>query len=117
MMVRSKYMYEKYEIRLARPLVEGTNELSITNDSVKNTGLSILQKKQMKENDMLRSTWIELCLSVFFLECKMKLTLRITDFLLVLLNLNITDIKLKMSVFFPESICILTVRRFLNVKG
>ena len=43
LMVRSKY--EKYEILLARPHVEGTNELSITHDSVKNTGPSILWKK------------------------------------------------------------------------
>ena len=45
-----KYMYEKYEIVLARPYVEGTNKLSRTHDSV----------KQMKQNYILRSTWIEL---------------------------------------------------------
>ena len=50
-MVRSKY--EKYEILLARPHVEGTNKLSITHDSVKDTGPSILWKnKQTKKNDM-----------------------------------------------------------------
>ena len=35
-MVRSKY--EKYEILLARPHVEGTNKLSITHDSLKKHG-------------------------------------------------------------------------------
>ena len=55
--VRSKY--QKYEIQLlAQPHVEGTNKLSITHDSVKNTGPSILWEK--KKNDMLRSLWIEL---------------------------------------------------------
>ena len=64
LMVRSKY--EKYEILLARPHVEGTNKLSITHDSIKNTGLSIILKnKQTKKNDMLRSTWIELHLGFF----------------------------------------------------
>ena len=43
LMVRSKY--EKYEILLARPHVKGTNKLSITHNSVKNTHLSILWKK------------------------------------------------------------------------
>ena len=37
LMVRSKY--EKHEILLARPHVEGTNKLCITHDSVKTTGL------------------------------------------------------------------------------
>ena len=39
-MLRSKY--EKYELLLAWPHVEGTNKLNITHDSVKNTGPSIL---------------------------------------------------------------------------
>ena len=42
-MVRSKY--EKYEILLVWPQAEETKKLSITHDSVKNTGLSILWKK------------------------------------------------------------------------
>ena len=42
LMVRSKY--EKYEMLFAWPHVEGTNKLSITHDSVKNTDLSILYK-------------------------------------------------------------------------
>ena len=41
-MVRSKY--EKYEILLAWPHVEGKNKLCITHDSVRSTGPSILQK-------------------------------------------------------------------------
>ena len=41
-MVRSKY--EKYEILLAWPHVEGTNKLSITHYIVRNRGQSILQK-------------------------------------------------------------------------
>ena len=45
-MARSKYMYDKYELLLARPHVEGTNKLSKTHDSVKNTGQSILQKNK-----------------------------------------------------------------------
>ena len=53
-MVRSKY-----EIPLARPHVGGTNKLSITHDSVKNTG-PLEKNKQTKKNDILRSTWIEL---------------------------------------------------------
>ena len=40
LMVRSKY--EKYEMLLLRPHVEGTNEISKTHKSVKNTGPSIL---------------------------------------------------------------------------
>ena len=57
LMVRSKY--EKYEILL----VEGTNKLSITHDSVKKkqVRLAFGKIKQTKKNDMLRSTWIELC--------------------------------------------------------
>ena len=39
-MVRSKY--EKYEMLLVRPHAEGTNKLSKTLDSVKNTCPSIL---------------------------------------------------------------------------
>ena len=39
-MVRSDF--EKYEILLARPHVEGTNKLSITHNRVKSTGLSIV---------------------------------------------------------------------------
>ena len=41
-MLRSRSKYEKYELLLARPHVEGTNKLNITHDSVKNTGPSIL---------------------------------------------------------------------------
>ena len=44
LMVRSKY--EKYGILLAQPHVKGTNKLSITHDSVKNTGPSILGEKK-----------------------------------------------------------------------
>ena len=40
LMMRSKY--EKYEMLLAWPPAEGTNKLSKTHDSVKNTGLPIL---------------------------------------------------------------------------
>ena len=59
--------YEKYEIFLAGPHEEGANKLSITHDCVKNTGPSIIwkKKKQMKKNDMFRSTWIELRISFF----------------------------------------------------
>ena len=39
-MVRSEY--EKYEMLLVLPHAEGTNKLSKTHDSVKNTGPSIL---------------------------------------------------------------------------
>ena len=46
--MRNKYMYEKCEILLTGPHVEGTNKLSITHDSVKNTGPSILQKNKRK---------------------------------------------------------------------
>ena len=40
LMVRRKY--EKYEMLLLRPPVEGTNKISKTHDSVKNTGPSLL---------------------------------------------------------------------------
>ena len=39
-MLRSKF--EKHEILLAWPNVEGTNKLCITHDSVKDTGPSLL---------------------------------------------------------------------------
>ena len=41
-MMRSKYMYEKYEMLLVWPHAKGTNNLSKTHDSVKNGGPSIL---------------------------------------------------------------------------
>ena len=44
LIVRSKY--GKYEMLLRRPHVEGTNETSKTNDSVKNTGQSLLLKNK-----------------------------------------------------------------------
>ena len=50
LMVKSKY--EKYEILLARPHVEGTNKLHLTHDSVKYTGPSILWKKINKQKRM-----------------------------------------------------------------
>ena len=55
LMVRGKY--EKYEILLVRPHIEGTNKLSIIHDSVKKTKvrLSFGKNKQTKKNDMLRS--------------------------------------------------------------
>ena len=92
-MVRSKY--EKYEILLARPHVEGTNKLSITHDSIKKHR-SVYPSEKHKSKRLDR-TWFQL----FFVECKMKLTLQITGVLSVSQNLSITDIKFITS-FFPE---------------
>ena len=64
-MVRSKY--EKHEILLALPRVKGTNKLSITHDRVKTQVRPTFRKTQLKKMEVLRSTWIELCLSFSFL--------------------------------------------------
>ena len=49
-MVRSKYMYDKYEILLARPHVEGTNKVSKTHDSVKTQVSLSFRKTNEKES-------------------------------------------------------------------
>ena len=50
-MVRSKY--EKYEILLAKPHVEGTDKLSITHNSVKKqrSNYPLEKNKQMKKKE------------------------------------------------------------------
>ena len=60
-MVRSKY--EKYEMLCFRPHVEGTNKIPKTHASVKKKVCLYVRKTQMKRNDTIWSTLLELCLS------------------------------------------------------
>ena len=52
-MVRSKY--EKYEILITRPHVEGTNKLIITHEGVKNKHRSVYPSEKHKRKRMDRT--------------------------------------------------------------
>ena len=98
LMARSKY--EKWDAPCLAH-AEGTNKLHKTDDSVKNTGPSRLQKNA-NEKEWHVKVYINRTSFKFFLTCMMKLALQVTNCLSVI-TLEYYWYKVSNTIFFPES--------------